>query len=159
MEQERQQRTSEELREGAGIPTNLPEMSAQQRVDGAAAAPAPAPEVFNIASEPDTQSQPDVPMDFAEPLQTRRRVRVRRGTQPMTVDDEVMMAAQTAGEKRQFETTYVNKQTKTRKAKLGTVLIRDFPKLINNSRMPINAIKQQMIMRDIAFEQDARKKI
>ena len=138
MEENRQQRTAADLR--GNIPTTLPEMAAQQRVE---------PEFSDIASEP---ASPE------EPRQTRRRVRVKQGTQPMTVDDEVMKAAQTAGEKRQLETTYENKLTKIRKAKLGTVLIRDFPKLINNSRMPINAIKQQMIMRDIAFEQDTRTK-
>ena len=37
-------------------------------------------------------------------------------------------------------------------------MVRDVPKLINDPRMTINAIKQQMIMRDIAFEQDTRTK-
>ena len=105
-----------------------------------------------------TVDDEEPPPEPEEPQQTRRRVRVKQGTQPMTVDDEVMEPAQTTGEKRQLETTYENKQTKIRKAKLGTLLIRDFPKLINDSRMTINAIKQQMIMRDIDFEKDTRKK-
>ena len=53
MEQNRQQRTSEELR--GGIPTNLPEMSAQQRVEETKA-----PEAFNIASD---EEMPTIDVD------------------------------------------------------------------------------------------------
>ena len=154
MEENRQQRTAAGLR--GTIPTSLPEMS------GAAAT---RPEFFDIATETTSPAYQDMTVDEEEPppepeepQQTRRRVRVKQGTQPMTVDDEVMEPAQTTGEKRQLEAVYENKQTKIRKAKLGYLLVRDVPKLINDPRMTINAIKQQMIMRDIAFEQDTRTK-
>ena len=163
LEKEKEEKTAADLR--GTIPTSLPEMS------GAAAT---RPEFFDIATETTSPAYRDTTVDEEEPppepeepppepeepQQTRRRVRVRvkQGTQPMTVDDEVMEPAQTTGEKRQLEAVYENKQTKIRKAKLGTLLIRDFPKLINDPRMTINAIKQQLIMYDVAFEQDTRTK-
>jgi len=111
---EKEQRTAAGLR--GTIPTSLPEMS------GAAAT---RPEFFHIATETTSPAYRDTTVDEEEPppepeepRQTRRRVRVKQGMQPMTVDDEVMEAAQTTGEKRQLEDTYENKQTKIKKSKI-----------------------------------------
>ena len=61
------------------------------------------------------------------------------------------------GVKRQQETPYENKTAKIRKAKLGTQLVSDFPKLVYDNRISAVAIKQQLIMRDIDFAPEDTK--
>ena len=137
MEENRQQRTTAYLR--GNIPTTLPEMAAQQRIEqsnepeffdisDANEVPTQVMEKEQIPSEPMTVDEEEPPPEPEEPRQTRRRVRVKQGTQPMTVDDEEMEAAQTTGEKRQLEATYENKQTKIRKSKIRNFIGTRLPK-------------------------------
>ena len=109
------------------------------------------PEVFNIASDME---------DKTPPQQARRRLRAKQGMQVDIADneDEIMSEDEKTGVKRQQETPYENKTAKIRKAKLGTQLVRDFPKLIYDNRMTVGAIKQQLIMRDIDFAPKDTKK-
>jgi len=74
LKKEKQKKTEADLR-GDGIPSTLPERAAQQRVEVTeAAAAAPAPEIFSMAS--DDEPTDEVPMEVPEtPVQIPKRLR------------------------------------------------------------------------------------
>ena len=125
MEQDRRNRTLTDLR--GNIPTNLPEMSAQQRV-----------QTFDISSP---QAAPPTPQAAPSP-----KAAPPEGL-PATVAQTIEMAVEPVSTKRQTE----SREERIRKAAKGTKVITDLIDTMKNRHLTNAMIKQQVVMHGIDF--------
>lgn len=162
MEQNRRDKTAADLRSG-GFPTNLPEMGAQMQVDpveepiAAPTSPAAAATRISIGGSSNL------------PSKTRQRLQQLPEVQPMEVDkpiapsieneDEFMNVAETAGGKRKASESETD-TARINKAARGNEIVKNFNVLVQSKypRITVPAIKQQLIMRDISFPPETKKK-
>ena len=167
MEQDRRNRTLIDLQ--GGLPTNLPEMAAQQRV---------APQTFDISSPTMQIDEPtDAPMQAAPPeaappqaavdmnVDTRVKLKARRSipppqaappeAPPPIIAQTIDMDAEPVSTKRQTE----SREERIRKAAKGTEVISNLSDTMKNKSLTNNMIKQQLIMHNIPFEPDATRDV
>ena len=186
LEKKKKERTVIDLI-GDSLPTNLPEMAAQQKTT---------PETFDISVDP-PDMQVEEPEDTQAPMQTveveTRRVK-RRARRSMEVDkpvpvviakviededthapmqtDEVKTQRVKRRVRRSMDVDRPDDETtgakrpppesvdeRMKKAARGDEIINNFPDYLKNSGWTVPMIKHQFIMHGVDFEPNATKKI
>ena len=140
--------------QGPQIPTNLPEMSAQQTVAISTAPPppppptTPPPPVALTAPPPPVAPAPPPPVALPPPPPVAP-------APPSPVAQSQIMDVEAQSTKHQTE----SREERIRKAAKGTEVIADLPDAMKSTRLTNAMVKQQLIMHSVDFDPDASRKV